>query len=122
MMYADVAPDERYKRAMHSLELVGLKDKAQNLSNHISGGQIQRVAIARALVMKPSIILADEPTGNLDSAAANEIMQFFKKLNQKGNTIIIVTHEDEIASYAKRIIKIKDGLLENDQINNYAIK
>jgi len=99
---------------------VGLEDKAENLSNHISGGQIQRVAIARALVMKPSIILADEPTGYLDTKTAAEIMKFFKKLNQQGNTIVVITHEYHIAKFAKRVIYIKDGLVEKDKLNGHS--
>jgi len=111
MMYAGIPAEQRTKRAMKSLEIVGLVDKANNLSNHISGGQIQRVAIARALVMNPSLLLADEPTGNLDSKTANEIMEFLSDLNKKGSTIVLITHEDEIASYADRVIHIKDGVV-----------
>ena len=117
MMYADIPQDKRTKRAIECLKLVGLESKAENLSNHISGGQIQRVAIARALVMEPAILLADEPTGNLDSKTAHEIMEFFQDLNQQGHTIILITHEDDIASYAKRIIRVKDGLIESDKYN-----
>jgi putative ABC transport system ATP-binding protein len=112
MMYADIEPEKRYKRAMECLELVGLSDKAPNLSNHISGGQIQRVAIARAIVMNPAIILADEPTGNLDSVTAHEIMNFLKKINKKEKrTIIVITHEADIANFASRVIKVKDGVI-----------
>lgn len=114
MIFADIKPDERKARAMQVLKLVGLADKADNLSNHISGGQIQRVAVARALVMEPSIILADEPTGNLDTKTATEIMEFFQELNKKGHTIILITHEDEIAAFASRVIRIRDGQLESD--------
>lgn len=117
MIYAGVGTHERRTRAMEMLELVGLADKAQNLSNHISGGQIQRVAIARALVMNPDVLLADEPTGNLDSASAYEIMDFILELNKKGRTIILVTHEDDIAAYARRIIRIKDGQVASDVVN-----
>lgn len=117
MVYGDVGSEERKKRAMEVLELVSLADKANNLSNHISGGQIQRVAVARALVMKPEIILADEPTGNLDTKTANEIMGFIQKLNDEGHTIVVITHENEIADFAKRIVKIRDGLIESDKPN-----
>jgi len=115
MMYAGVSASERKERAMKVLESVGIADKADNLSNHISGGQIQRVAIARALVMEPSIILADEPTGNIDSKTADEIMKFLAKLNKQGNTIILITHEKHIAKYAKRIIILKDGKIISDK-------
>lgn len=118
MIYADINATERKKRAMQVLELVGLADKADNLSNHISGGQIQRVAVARALVMEPAIIMADEPTGNLDTKTAYEIMEFFQELNRKGHTIILITHEDDIAAFAKRIIRIRDGQIESDKPNS----
>jgi len=117
MMYAQIGKAERRRRAFESLDLVGLKDKAHNLSNHISGGQIQRVAIARALVMRPAMILADEPTGNLDTKTANEVMDFLLKLNQQGHTIVLITHESDIAMYAGRVIKLKDGLVESDRVN-----
>lgn len=115
MIYAGVKPEERTKRALEVLKLVGLEDKAGNLSNHISGGQIQRVAIARALVMNPKIILADEPTGNLDSATAHDIMRFFQKLNRQGHTVVVITHEPEVAQYAKRLVKIRDGRIQSDR-------
>jgi putative ABC transport system ATP-binding protein len=117
MMYANIPEDERKKRVMEALTLVHIADKAQNLSNNISGGQIQRVAIARALVMNPAIILADEPTGNLDSVTSHEIMEFFRDLNTQGRTIIVITHEKDIAAYAKRTIHIKDGLVISDEVN-----
>lgn len=115
MMYAGITQEERTRRAMEALKQVQIADKANNLSNHISGGQIQRVAIARAIVMSPSIILADEPTGNLDTKTSNEIMQYFQKLNNDGITIVVITHEEEIAKFAKRIIKIVDGKIVSDK-------
>jgi len=119
MMYSGVKADERKKRAMKSLSEVDVDDKAENLSNHLSGGQIQRVAIARALVMEPAILLADEPTGNLDTKTAKEVMEFFIKLNkEKGSTVVVITHDVEIAEFAERIIYIRDGLIEKDEINN----
>lgn len=115
MMYAGIGPKERTKRAMECLTLVHLESKANNLSNKISGGQIQRVAIARALVMNPSILLADEPTGNLDSKTSHEIMSFFQILNKQGHTIVLITHENDIASFAKRIIHLMDGEIISDK-------
>lgn len=114
MMYGKVPKKERTKRALQALKLVGIEEKANNLSNKISGGQIQRVAIARALIMNPSIILADEPTGNLDTKTSHEIMEFLKKINREGRTIVLITHEEEIARYAKRIIRIVDGQIVKD--------
>lgn len=116
MMYAGINPKKRKEKALDALRLVGIIDKAENLSNKISGGQTQRVAIARALVMDPPIILADEPTGNLDSKTAIEIMNFLKDLNNKGRTIILITHEDDIAKFAKRKILLKDGRILSDSI------
>lgn len=115
MYYGRVPQHERTARAMEALTMVGIEQKANNLSNHISGGQIQRVAIARALVMKPSIILADEPTGNLDTKTASEIMTIFQTLNKDGHTIILITHEESIAAYAKRRIRIVDGKILSDK-------
>lgn len=109
LFYAGVPASKRKILAQKALDQVGLVDRAQHFPNQLSGGEQQRVAIARALVNKPAIIFADEPTGNLDTKAGREIMEIFKKLNKDGNTIIVVTHEDEIAKFAKRIIRIKDG-------------
>ncbi len=114
LIYAGVRKAERLERAKIALEKVGLADRMEHKPNELSGGQRQRVAIARALVTNPSIILADEPTGNLDSKTGNEIMKLFKELHDNGNTIILVTHEQEIAENANRIIKIRDGLIESD--------
>lgn len=114
MLYAGIGTKERHERALQALRLVGIADKAESFSNKISGGQTQRVAIARALVMNPAIILADEPTGNLDSHTAHEIMAFLKELNQKGHTIVLITHEQDIAAFAKRAIHLKDGQIISD--------
>ncbi|HEY9186810.1 MAG TPA: ABC transporter ATP-binding protein [Ignavibacteria bacterium] len=115
LIYAGVHAHERKKLATEALEKVGLGDRIFHKPNELSGGQRQRVAIARALVNKPSIILADEPTGNLDSKTGDEIMSLFQKLHEAGNTIILVTHEEYIAEHAHRIIRLRDGVIENDQ-------
>ena len=114
MMYAGVSKKERVEIAQKYLEMVGLSDRMQHTSNQLSGGQQQRVAIARDLVLSPSIILADEPTGNIASTQAEEIMAIFQKLNKKGHTILMITHEPDIAEHAKRIIHLKDGKLVED--------
>ncbi len=115
MIYSGVSRRERKKRAIAALEAVGLGNRVHHKSNELSGGQIQRVAIARALVNEPSMIFADEPTGNLDTKSGEEVMTIFDKLNEDGNSIIMVTHERNIAEHAKRIIHLKDGLIEKDE-------
>jgi putative ABC transport system ATP-binding protein len=115
LIYAGVPSSERKRLARHSLEQVGLGDRIHHKPNELSGGQRQRVAIARALVNNPSILLADEPTGNLDSKTGDEIMLLFEELHRQGNTIILVTHEEYIAEHAHRIIRVRDGLVESDQ-------
>lgn len=117
LIYAGCSKTERDERAYLALESVGLGSRARHKPNELSGGQRQRVAIARALVNNPSIILADEPTGNLDSKTSYDIMGLFQELHDKGNTIIMVTHEDDIAHYAHRIIRLRDGLIESDVMN-----
>ena len=114
MIYAGFSKSDRNKRATEVLEQVNLSDRMDHQPNQLSGGQRQRVAIARALVYKPSIILADEPTGNLDSKTSLEIMKLFGDIHANGNTVILVTHEEEIAAYAHRIIRLRDGLIESD--------
>ncbi|MCC5933388.1 MAG: ABC transporter ATP-binding protein [Candidatus Cyclonatronum sp.] len=115
LIYAGMPADERRKRAIEMLESVNLGDRIYHKPNELSGGQRQRVAVARALINNPSIILADEPTGNLDSKTGVEIMKLFEKLYLSGNTIIVVTHEEEIAAHARRIVRLRDGLLESDK-------
>lgn len=117
LIYSGMSRSERIQRAEESLVNVGLGDRMKHKPNELSGGQRQRVAVARALVNKPSIILADEPTGNLDTKTGVEIMLLFEELNKKGNTIILVTHEEDIAKKAHRIVKIRDGMIESDANN-----
>ncbi|MFA5263464.1 MAG: ABC transporter ATP-binding protein [Opitutaceae bacterium] len=117
LIYAGMTPHERRERAKQSLANVGLADRMMHKPNELSGGQRQRVAIARALANNPSIILADEPTGNLDSKTGEEIMHLFDQLYEQGNTIIVVTHEEDIARHARRIVRLHDGLIESDQNN-----
>lgn len=117
MIYAGATKKERVDRASEVLTDVGLADRMDHKPNQLSGGQRQRVAVGRALVNKPSIILADEPTGNLDSKTGTEIMALFDEIHQKGNTVIMVTHEEDIAAHAKRVIRLRDGIIESDTFN-----
>ncbi len=118
LIYAGYSKADRTEKAMLTLKGVGLDNRAHHKPNELSGGQRQRVAIARALVNDPSILLADEPTGNLDTKTSYEIMDLFDQLYSKGNTIVMVTHEDDIAQYAHRIIRLRDGLVETDKVND----
>ncbi|HBV96529.1 MAG: macrolide ABC transporter ATP-binding protein [Peptococcaceae bacterium BICA1-7] len=117
MLYCGVPAQERRERALQALSMVGLKDRVHHRPNQLSGGQVQRVAIARAVVNRPVIIMADEPTGNLDSRSGLEVMAIFQDLNRKGATIVLVTHERDIALHAARILHFKDGLLVEEEIN-----
>ncbi len=118
LLYTDTTDEERVERAKQCLKYAGLEEgKYQNLSNQLSGGQIQRVAIARSLINNPAIILADEPTGNLDTKTSHVVMSAFQTLHKQGHTIVLITHEPEIAAFADRIISIRDGLIESDTYN-----
>jgi putative ABC transport system ATP-binding protein len=117
LVYAGIGRDERLDRAKKSLENVGLGNRVTHKPNELSGGQRQRVAVARALINNPSIILADEPTGNLDTKTSIEIMGLIEDIHDKGNTIILVTHEEDIAQHAHRIVRMRDGLIEKDYLN-----
>ena len=117
LIYAGVSLKERIARAEKALENVGLKDRMKHKPNELSGGQRQRVAVARSLVNNPSLLLADEPTGNLDTTTSEEIMLLFNELHQKGNTIVLVTHEEDIAQNAKRIVRLLDGQISSDKPN-----
>ena len=116
LLYAGIGRGERHKRARAALETVGLGDRASHKPDELSGGQQQRVAIARALVTRPSIIMADEPTGNLDSRSGQEILAIFDQLNAQGITVIFVTHDREIAAHSRRVIRLRDGLIEKDEL------
>jgi putative ABC transport system ATP-binding protein len=116
LVYAGVGKKARTERAMEVLAKVGLSDRSHHRPNEMSGGQIQRVAIARALINNPAIILADEPTGNLDSKTSVEVMDIFGKIQAAGNTVVLVTHEEDIAAYAKRVVRLRDGLIESDTV------
>jgi putative ABC transport system ATP-binding protein len=117
LVYAGIGKTERLAKAKQALESVGLGERVEHKPNELSGGQRQRVAIARALVNSPAIILADEPTGNLDTKTSHEIMDLLEEIHQKGNTVIIVTHEEDIAKRAKRIVRLRDGVIESDNIS-----
>ena len=120
LVYSGMAREQRMQRATEALTRVGLADRMDHKPNELSGGQRQRVAIARALVTSPSIILADEPTGNLDSKTGQDIMRLFGELWRGGNTVILVTHEEDIARHARRIIRLRDGRIESDEVNPHA--
>jgi putative ABC transport system ATP-binding protein len=117
LIYAGIGKQEREERARAMLDKVGLSDRAHHKPNELSGGQSQRVAIARALVNNPSLILADEPTGNLDTKTSVEIMELFSAIHEQGNTVVLVTHEEDIANFTKRIVRVRDGVVETDKLN-----
>jgi putative ABC transport system ATP-binding protein len=121
LIYAGISKKERIERAMEALNKVGLAERSHHKSNELSGGQIQRVAIARALVNNPSLLLADEPTGNLDTKTSIEVMEIFGKIQEAGNTVVLVTHEEDIAAYAKRVVRLRDGLVETDKTKEAVI-
>jgi putative ABC transport system ATP-binding protein len=114
-VYGGLSKKERENRAKKQIEAVGLADRSDHLSNQLSGGQQQRVAIARALVMEPKIILADEPTGNLPSGQTKEVLGYFKDLNEKGHTIVVITHEPEVAAFARRVLHLRDGMIVKEE-------
>src|SRR6266568_5896943 len=122
MRYAGIPEQERKERAVKYLQMVGLGERLNHTSNQISGGQQQRVAIARGLTMNPALLLADEPTGNIASAQAEEVMAIFQDINEKGHTVVMITHEPDIARHAKRIIMVKDGKLLHDKLNPHPTK
>lgn len=118
LVYAGVGRKQRTEMAMDVIQKVGLEDRSHHKPNELSGGQCQRVAIARALVNNPSLILADEPTGNLDTKTSKEIMDIFTQIQEAGNTVVLVTHEEDIANYAKRVVRLRDGLIESDKLKS----
>ena len=122
LIYAGVGKHERAERAAHALASVGLADRMDHKPNELSGGQRQRVAVARALVNRPALLLADEPTGNLDTKTSIDIMNLFEEIYAAGNTIVVVTHEEDIALHARRIIRLRDGLIESDEVNPHPTK
>jgi len=122
LIYSGVSKKEREERAHIMLDKVGLSDRTHHKPNELSGGQSQRVAIARALINNPSLILADEPTGNLDTKTSIEILQLFGQIHEQGNTVVLVTHEEDIARYTHRIVRIRDGMIETDHVNSNPIK
>lgn len=115
LIYAGIGKKERTERAIEALRKVQLADRSHHKPNEMSGGQIQRVAIARAIVNNPSLLLADEPTGNLDTKTSIEVMEIFGRIQEAGNTVVLVTHEEDIAEYAKRIVRLRDGMIESDE-------
>lgn len=119
LIYSGISKKDRLERALEVLKKVKLEDRSHHKPNEMSGGQCQRVAIARALINNPSIILADEPTGNLDSKTSHEIMDILGKIHNEGNTVILVTHEEDIAGFAHRVIRLRDGIIETDRINDH---
>lgn len=121
LVYSGISKKERLERAMEALKKVGLGDRSHHKSNEMSGGQIQRVAIARAIVNNPSLLLADEPTGNLDTKTSIEVMEIFGNIQAAGNTVVLVTHEEDIAAYAKRVVRLRDGLIETDTLNKQRV-
>ncbi len=118
LIYSGIAKKERIERSLEVLRKVKLEDRSHHKPNELSGGQCQRVAIARALINDPAIILADEPTGNLDSKTSHEIMDILGKIHNEGNTVVLVTHEEDIAGFAHRVVRLRDGVIETDKINN----
>jgi putative ABC transport system ATP-binding protein len=121
LVYAGVPKKQRTEKALHVLDMVRLSDRSHHKPNELSGGQSQRVAIARALVNDPSLILADEPTGNLDTRTSYEIMEIFEHIHAGGNTVVLVTHEEDIANHARRVVRLRDGVIESDKRNEHAV-